>query len=385
LTDTASAGHPVTGAALSTEIVREQAAFDALAEDWAALHAASPTATAFQSHAWLAAWARGYCRPGRLRVVLVRAGGRLVAAAPLHLVRRGPWPVLAPLGGALSDFTDVLVAAEVPTALDALVRALVDEPGWRLVDLPEVRPGAAAGELAHRWPARVDRLEASVCLELPALPLPELLATMPAKAGRRVRNHMRKIDAVGVDVETARPEAVPDAVTDLLRLHEEQWRGRGVTPEHLRPRFAAFLREALPRMVADRQALVVRYRTDGRLVASELVMAGSGLMGSYIAGVDPQLRSRMDVAGMLVRANLGFAVAAGVPTFSFLRGDEPYKSQWHPERVRNVRLLLGRPGLPGAAGLPALLRFRAASVRAARQRAPWLRTVRDRLTTRRPA
>ncbi|NED18470.1 GNAT family N-acetyltransferase, partial [Streptomyces sp. SID9913] len=92
----------------TVERVTVEGAFDALAEDWTRLYRRCATATPFQSHAWLSSWWHTYGRPGDLRLLLVRAGGELVAAAPLMRVRR-PWPALVTLGGAVSDYGDVLL------------------------------------------------------------------------------------------------------------------------------------------------------------------------------------------------------------------------------------------------------------------------------------
>jgi CelD/BcsL family acetyltransferase involved in cellulose biosynthesis len=373
----------VTGTATRpvAEIVTTQAALEALADEWADLVARSPHATPFQAHAWITAWARAYCPVGRMRVVVVRDEGRLVAAAPLHLVRRGPWRVLSPLGAELSDCTDVLVADEpgAAGARDTLTAAVLALPGWRLVDLPEVRPDAGALAWAAQWPGRVVRSTGSMCLELPALPVDELIARLNRKGRARMRNHLRRTDATRLITRIVEPADVADGVDRMLRLHEEQWRDRGVTPEHLRPRFRAFLREAAARMAADGQAVLVAHALGDRVEAAELLVMGRDFLGSYLSGVSPDLRRRIDVSSFLVRADLNIALERGLPRFSLMRGVEPYKLRWLPDQVPNARLLLLRPGLLGGAGLPALVRGRAAVAAYAKERGSWLLTLRTRL------
>jgi CelD/BcsL family acetyltransferase involved in cellulose biosynthesis len=383
---TKSVRGPVPGnGALTTEVVRDLAPFDALADEWAALYAGCPTATPFQSHAWLAAWARAYCRPGRLRVVVVRSRGRLVAAAPLHLERRGAWPVLTSLGGHITDFTDVLVAPDVPEAGEALARALLEEPGWRVIDLPQARPGAAALSWSDAWPGPVTCLPSNPVLELPVVPLGEVLTRPSNRTAATLRRKLRKADARGIEVDVADPDQVAGDVGTMLRLHAQQWAGRGGTPEHFTDRFAAHLTEAFPRLVADRQAHVVRYRLGGEVLAVQLDLIGHDFLGYYLAGISPKLRQHIDVHPVQLRTDMELALAAGVPRYSMLRGLEEYKLHWRPEQVDNARLLLVRPGLPGGAGLPLLMRARAVAAGVARERAPWLRTLRGRVRSwRRP-
>ncbi|MGY2127001.1 GNAT family N-acetyltransferase [Blastococcus sp. SYSU DS0617] len=363
-----------------TDLLLGTAAFDGLAEEWAALAAACPAATPFQAHPWLSSWARAYVPDGELRVAVVRRDGALRAAAPLHRVRRGPWRVLAPLGGDLSDHTDVLVHPDADAAdLDALARVLLDEPGWSLLDLPEVRPGASAVGWAGHWPGAVTRMPASTCLELPAQPLPDLMAArMPGRTANTMRRKLRKIEAAGLEITEAAPPEVPGAVDALLRLHAEQWAGRGGTPEHFTGRFRAHLVRALPAMIAGGQAALVEYRLGGELVLAQILLIGRDEVAYYLAGIAPRLRDRVDTAALLVQHDVALAVARGAQRYSMLRGQEDYKLRWRPDAVVQTRLLLTRPGLAGA-GYPLLARGRAAAVRQAKARAPWLRDVLARL------
>lgn len=155
----------------TVELVTDEGAFAELAPQWRRLYGRCAAATPFQSHAWLLSWWRSYGSAGRLRLVLAREGGELVGAAPLTLVRR-PVPALVPLGGAISDYGDVLLDDERgPDAVAALAAGLAAVARTALVDLREVRPGAAAERLYAHWHGPRHRLADSLCLELPALPM----------------------------------------------------------------------------------------------------------------------------------------------------------------------------------------------------------------------
>lgn len=334
----------------ASAVVDRHADFDALAGAWDDLWARSPSATPFQTHAWLSAWAHAYVPAGRLVVVTVRDGGTLVAAAALHRARRGPVPVLAPLGGEMSDHTDVLLDPRVPDAGDRLTEALLRVPGWRVLDLPEVLPGAAAQAWSHAWPGRVQRAAASMNLELPAAPVAEALTRLPARTAGTLRRKLRRIEQLGVVTTEVAPAGVPRAVPDLIGLHAAQWAGRRGNPEHLTDRFRAHLTGALPAMIERGQAVFVEYRVDGELVAGEVDLVGHDQLAYYLAGISPVLRERIDTAVLLVGAALERAVRLGKGEYSFLRGDEDYKYRWRPEEVTATRLLLVRPGLLGSVG-----------------------------------
>ncbi|MEU3721809.1 GNAT family N-acetyltransferase [Streptomyces sp. NPDC031705] len=332
--------------ALSVTLCRDPRQFAALEESWTRLVRNCPTATPFQSHAWLHSWWLSYGKDGRLRLLLVRRGEELVGAAALMLVHR-PLPRLVPLGGAITDYFDVLVAAEYAAqVVPALAHGLHRAARSAVVDLREVRPGAAAEQVCAAWPGVSSTLTDSTCMELPALPFDQLVKRMPSSGGQRVRAKLRKTDAAGIEEHEVTEREVPQAVRTLLRLHEKQWRGRGVTPEHLRPRFAEHLTRATRRMVRAGEGRLTEFRLDGKVVAANITLLSASLSGGYLYGADPDLRERkVDVATLLLRYEAGRALADGRPVVSFLRGNEPYKNHWRPETVVNRRLLLATHAL----------------------------------------
>jgi CelD/BcsL family acetyltransferase involved in cellulose biosynthesis len=365
----------------SAAVVQDLAGLDALEGEWAQLYARCPTATPFQTHSWSVSWARTYLRPGQPRVAVVRCNGRLVAVAPCYVRRVGPWRVLAPLGGAITDHTDVLVEPGTESAAWwHLTQALLGTPGWQVVDLPELPPRAAAYGWARGWPGRVTRLPSSTCLELPAAAMPHLLARMPARTANTMRRKLRKADAAGFEVTEVAPAAVPTALDDLLRLHRVQWSGRNGNPVHTTDRFRVHLSGALTRMVPDGQAALLEYRLAGELVLSQIELLGRETLSYYLAGVSPRARELVDTSALQVREDVALAVRLGLRRYSMLRGTEDYKARWRPDVVVQQRLLLHRPGGVGAAGFPLVVRLLLRARVLLKAHAPWLQVIRVRVS-----
>ncbi len=363
----------------SVEYRRADDGLAGLRAEWDDLVGRCSAATPFQWHAWLDSWWRCYGLPGRLRLVLVRRDGRLVAAAPLMLRWRAACPVLTPLGGAVSDFTDVLVddgmAAE---ASGVLAEALVRQPGWQVVDFPEARPDAVAGTaLWDAW--RGDRLQtpASVCLELTAMPMEDLVRSLPARARKSVRHRLNQLGRAGLEVREVNADDAGRAVADLLRLHERQWHGRAINMHHMSRPFAEHLARSMRNMIGSRQGAVLEYRLAGSLVASSVLLTGRNLVGGYLYGADPALRERVDLTTMMLVDMLPVARALGCSTVSMLRGVEPYKYRWGPRESQNRRLVLTRPGSVLGVLYETGVRTAPAALLAAKEHAPWLRAVRD--------
>ncbi|MGW6461833.1 GNAT family N-acetyltransferase, partial [Streptomyces sp. NPDC055078] len=350
-------------AGLTATLCRDQREFAGLRQEWDDLHRRCSGATPFQSHAWLDSWWLSYGTGGRLRIVTVRRDGRLIAAAPLMLVHR-PLPLLVLLGGTISDYGDILVDDHADSAITALERGLRRAARHRVIDLREVRPGAAAERLYESWTGAKRWLPDSVCLELPAEPMDELIKRLPAGRAQRVRAKLRKADALKIEDRAVTEHEVPDAIGHLLRLHELQWRGRGITVEHLRPRFAEHLVRATRRMLRDGNASLTEYCRDGEVVAASVSLLSGQLSGGYLYGAHPGLREqKVDIATILLRHDMDHAARTGRRVVSLLRGAESYKNHWRPTAVTSRRLLMAPHALEPALRLHAAraaLRDRAA-------------------------
>ncbi|MFJ4976866.1 GNAT family N-acetyltransferase [Streptomyces coeruleorubidus] len=340
-----AAALPTGIGALRAELCTDEREFAALRSVWEPLYRSCGAATPFQSHAWLHSWWTSYGRPGRLRLVLVRdaAGGELRAAAPL--MRAGhTLPRLVPLGGAISDYGDVLLDDEhADRAATALAEALSAAARTALIDFREVRPGGAAERVYERWRGPRLRLTDSICLELPARPMDELLSRLPAGRAQRVRTKIRKLDQLGVEHRFVRYDEVDSALRTMLELHRLQWQNRKVTTEHLRPRFLEHLTRSLGPMVRSGHALVTEFRVGGEVLAVDVTLLSRGLAGTYLYGAHPRLRERKaEIFTMLLRACADHVAGGECQVLSLLRGAEPHKSRWRPDAVVNQRLLLAR-------------------------------------------
>ncbi|MGP3948940.1 GNAT family N-acetyltransferase [Streptomyces sp. 7N604] len=343
---------PATG--LSVTLCHHPDRFAALAPEWDRLHRRCRTATPFQTHAWLHSWWLSYGAAARLRLLLVHREGRLVGAAPLMLTYR-PLPVLVFLGGAISDFQDVLIDDSCAGAAAAgLAGGLRRAARGAVVDLREVRPGAAAERVVDRWPGVKRRLDDSVCLELPGLPFDELMQRLPRSAARRTRAKLRKLDSIGIEHRSVPEYEVPEAVASMLRLHNLQWRGRGVTPEHRRPRFVEHLARAAGQMAGTGDALITEYRRGEQVLAIDVTLTSPDLAGGYLYGAHPDLRAaKADITTMLLRHDAAYAAETGRSVISLLRGNETAKHHWRPVTVTNQRFLLARQEMAAALRLHA--------------------------------
>jgi hypothetical protein len=373
----------LTHAEWSVELLEGDDAFDRCAPDWDRLYRRCSTATPFQARQWLQSWWRHYGGDsGRLCLIGVRYRGELVAACALMLRRHGPWRVARPVGTRESDFCDVLVddsgvhgTPDPRRSVEHLAVAIRDELRFDALDFGDVRPTAAAVRIYQTWPGRRAAVPGMLCLSFPARPILEAVDGMSGHARRRLKAKIRKIDDHGLQVRRVPCEEAAQAVADLLALHHKQWSGRGISREHLRPRFAAHLAAvatldpgpAAADHPADFEAILFEYSRklpeadEPEVVALDLMLVGNGLLGDYLYGHEPGLRLDLDVSTMFVRTDLAYAHSRGLAEMSLLRGAEQHKLRLRPSQARNTRFLMA--GTAWGAGWLRAVRTRRFGVR----------------------
>lgn len=353
-------------------------ALSGLAGDWDGLYRRCSTATPFQARVWLVSWWKSYgSGRGRLCLVGVRHDGDLVAAAVMVRRRRGLLRVLEPVGIGQSDFCDVLVddrgdgAPDPGVSAERLAAAIRGAVGFDAMDFPDVRPDSAIGRIHSAWPKAKAAVPGVVCLYYPVKPVEQFVRELPSSTRKGLRKKLRAIDRSGLEARRVPTAEAGQAVADLLALHREQWADRTVSPEHLLPRFQAFLAAVAshPEDESDGfEAAVFEYSRkneqtrEPEVVAFILLLANHGLVGGYLYGFRPELRDEVDIRAMFFRTNMAFTADRAVPELSMLRGAEPHKYRLHPVEARNTRLLLAGSPL-GTCWLMAIrLRGRAVKV-----------------------
>jgi hypothetical protein len=347
-------------------------ALDALGADWDRLFLRCSAATPFQSRIWLSSWCRWYgSSDGRLCVVTVRHRGALVAAGAFVLTRLRLWRVLRPAGVGLSDFCDVLVDDSgdgVPAArgiVERLAAAIRSEVDFDLLDFPDVRPGSVLAQVRDAWGSGTLETPGEVCLHFPGVLMEEHIEAIDvAKTRQRLRKSMRDIGKAGVEVRLVPAAEAEEAVARFLDLHRRQWTDRPVNQEHLSERFRGHLTTVLKASIeagenSGFEALLAEFSLKNKEtlevehVASDLLIVGRSMVGRYLYGYLPSMRSCMDVFLAITCTAMELTTERGLPELSLLRGAEPHKYRLHPNQAQSVRIVLA-DGPWGAIGLRAI-------------------------------
>jgi CelD/BcsL family acetyltransferase involved in cellulose biosynthesis len=300
-----------------------------LTPPWEALLADVPAATAFHSPLWQEAVYHTLGKRGRLRLIVVRDGARMVGVLPMHVRDDGLLESLAP---GVTDYLDALIlpAAEAEVwriAMKMLARLRASR--WKHVTLHNVRDAASCRttlpDIARAEGFEFDERIAEHC---PALTLPrtwdQYLAALDAHERKETRRKLNKTMAKGAG-RVVRcgpdPHEIAGALRTALSLMEQ---APGAKGEAVRKTLRPLLERAAPPLIASGQLWLTTLYVNGAAAACTLQFPHPNGPMLYNCGYDDALREWSP--GVVLTAQIiREAIESGAGTFDLLRGREPYK------------------------------------------------------------
>lgn len=298
------------------------------AAQWDQLVDSSPLPSPFLRSWWLT----GVGGPGR-HFLLVVDGARLLGG--LAVEKNHPMQSVRMMGDRLlcPDHLDLLAAPGHETAVVSLLRSWLCRPGEHFLDLKGIRAGS---RLIEALPGRVRSEPMAVA---PFTPLPDspktYRATLPSQFRKNLRVSAKRLDAEGVTHQTIRGRAVLQRLDVLRELHQSQWGNRS----DFLPVFDRFAAGFAGGCAAD-EVVIHELGTEDLVVAIVTAFEVAGRVSLYQSARLTDHRWR-DATTVLLAAIIDDACTRGLSEVDFLRGDEPYKGRFAPDRREMVRLVAG--------------------------------------------
>jgi hypothetical protein len=223
---------------VSFDLVTHPAAFETLEPEWDALFAtAGRPSQVFQTFAWNWHWCRHYLPPAspgartQLAIVTGRQHGRLVLVWPLVLERVAGLRRLAWMGDPVSQYGDVLVAAEADdhATFAAAWSFALTATRADFAHLRKVRDDSIAARALAHLNAKVIATEQAPYLDLSSIAGTEACQQLLASKGRRNRRrHERRLADHGpITVHSSSGEAAAQLARDAIDLKRQSLAGKG--------------------------------------------------------------------------------------------------------------------------------------------------------------
>jgi hypothetical protein len=247
------------------------------------------------------------------------------------------------IGTGLSDYLDIIVRAGwEDKVLESGVQALKRLECWRIADLQQLGPGAAAWGIRRWWdgPRRGVWQDSSPVVR--AEPWDEVLASLSRNLRSTVRRALRRAAADGLKRKMADESNIRQAAERLVALHREAWQGRSIGAEHLTQRFEAFTVAAAERLAYRDLGGISEFWQDGEVVISSFLVFGRDFCGTYILGASQKALQRYQWSSLYIWDAVEVANGRDSSYLDLLRGEEPYKLRWSSEIGSTHRLILGQ-------------------------------------------
>ena len=272
-------------------------------------------------------------RPGTARVqARARQAGAAEPDAPMPPVPARGERVVRLVGGvAVTDYLDIIVPPEqAEAAWRAVLAYWADRrEEWDVLDLHSLPPGSPARTLVPRlaaewgWSCWTEIEETCPVVQLPA-DWEAYQATLDKKARHELRRKLRRAEGAPTPLTwrlVKDPAKLTAAMDEFIALHRRSDAAKAVFMD---PRMEAFFHSLIPALAATGWLELALLDVGDRPVAAYLSFEYGGRIYLYNSGYDPEF-SDLSAGFVLLAHRIAAAIAAGVPCFDFLRGDERYK------------------------------------------------------------
>jgi CelD/BcsL family acetyltransferase involved in cellulose biosynthesis len=340
-------------AELQLEVISAADRFHSIGREWDRLVARSAVDQTFLSHTWLRTWWESFGEGKQLHIVTLRAGGELVAAAPMMRTRARMYGLkLNTIESIYNPHTprcDFIIANErEPGVYERLWRELSGTDRCDAIVLnqvPDTSPTIAAieglaqaeGWLTGQWASPPS----------PYIPLKcgyeQFFARLKGGVRYNLRKRYERLSKLGpVDVEVITDKSeVRDAMRDGLRIEAAAWKGTHGTAIVSDPAVTEFYVKLAERE-ADLGHLRLSFlRIGGKRISFNYLLRNNQTLYGVKIGYDPEYHT-YSPGNALLNLILQKACAEGLAEYDFLGVDDEWKFDWTKEFRQHRWLFLFR-------------------------------------------
>lgn len=313
---------------------------DGLAAEWSALCDARREAPFYRPE-WIRAYLRAFAPRAEVVLVTSRAAGRLGVVLPLiaELGTLGGLPVrkLRTAGNTHTCRYELISDPDAGEgALYSALAALLDEPGWDVLEMENAPRGGALAQLVQLAAQQGCRTHAAAVLTPPYLDLTpcegqfeRLLDRLDAKFRSNLRRRMRKLAAHGA-VRLAHSTRDDGRLQQFYALERSGWKGAERSAIACDDTTRSFYDEIAREAEHGGSLSLYALECGGRPVAMHFGLYREGRYHLLKTAYDEALRD-CSPGQLLTHEALRDLVARGCREFDFVGGAAGWKSDWAPQ------------------------------------------------------
>ena len=323
----------------TTEIVSDYDCFLDLEAEWNEAVERAGVTHPFLCHEWFRTWWDCFGANRSLHIVVARAGGRILAIAPLMREQVQMYGMsVRKLDLIHNDHTpraDFIVAGPAQDAYRAIWNELqARRREWDVLQLSRLpRESATRGAFEQlaaegRYPTGLWQGDVSPYLTLDGT-WDTYLAGLSAKFRSNVRNRLSRLTKLGEPrfevLEDVR--AIEAARTDALRLEASGWKAQAGTAIGSDPAVMRFYTQLAERATARGWLRLLFLTVGGQRIATSYGSCYRGRLFLFKTGYDPEYATCSPFK-LLTYFAIQAAYAEGLTEIDFLGDAEPWKLEW---------------------------------------------------------
>lgn len=323
----------------SVDLVTDKTAFLGLREIWNDTVDRAGVAHPFLRHEWLRTWWDAFGADHQLHILLVKAGRRICAIAPLMFERAQMYgmPIrrLRLIQNDHTPRTDVIVAEHPEDSYRALWHALInDRQRWDVLQLSQL-PRESVTRVAFSKLADEDRRATGVW-QSGAAPYLQLTSTWKAycdsltpKFRQNLRNRLNRLTQLGEPtLEMLSGErAIREGRADAERLEDSGWKQHAGTAIGSDPAVQRFYTLLAERASECNWLRLLFLSVNGQRIAASYAAIYHNRLFLLKTGYDPAF-AKCSPFKMLTYFAIRRAFESGLDEVDFLGDPEPWKLEW---------------------------------------------------------
>jgi CelD/BcsL family acetyltransferase involved in cellulose biosynthesis len=332
------------------ETITGHDAFLALEPVWNEVAEAARLDHPFLEHAWVRTWWEAFGANSTLHVLVLRAGNRPIAIAPLILTPIRMWGIeVRRLGffyNAHVPRADFLIAERPEEVYRAIWAHLSRDRSWDLLQLCQLAEGcetlATMPRLAKEAGCGVGIWTSEASPYVPLRPSwDEYFDSLATKHRANLRNRFKRLKAAGtVDLEViTSAEGLAEGLEAGLQLEAAAWKGEAQTAISCDPEVSRFY-STLAGRAAERGWMRLHFLQAGAArVAFDYSLCYKNRVHLLKVGYDPAY-APFSPSNLLLSLVLQSAFAEGLTEYDFLGADAAWKLCWTSQVQRHYWLFI---------------------------------------------
>ena len=338
---------------MKIEIIKSFEELKSIENEWEELLMESASNDFFLTPAWFFAWWPIFGKNKQLFVVLFRQDKKLVGLFPLYKTVKSFFTVITFSGYPVqTDRMDFIIAPEYENECVNLFKKMIfSQKDWDLLSLRDFSVFSNHAEilytLSKRKGRRIIRLldepyyyvKTSNYVEFDVY-LRNAISRRSFKTFKNMRNRLKKN---GIEFDIAN-NVTPELIEEMEELDlKRSVRGVNGLSFFNIPENKIFIKKLINSTFGKNNFLLLRYRSNEKLIAFLVVFNWKNKLGAYLISTDMDF-NKIGLGTLIFFQGIDYCIKHGFDEFDFLKGGEAYKNSFTCNHRRGNRLLLYRGG-----------------------------------------